>query len=160
MPGSRVRFRLNGTWVQVHAPLDLRLVAVLRQELGERGPPEGCGRGECGSCLVLLNLKAVNSCLLPLFAAADSELLTAEGIPASSLFSGLQAWIRRRGLAEGELRCGRCAPGRLVALAGLYLGNPDAEPEELAEALSGNWCSCGSLSGGGEGGLNGSALRP
>lgn len=147
MPGSRVRFRLNGEWVQARGPLNRRLLDVLRLELGLPGPREGCGRGECGSCLVLLNQKAVNACLLPLFAVVEAEVLTAEGIAASRTFAGLQAWIRRRGLAEGERRCGRCSPGRLVALAGLYLGNPEAEPEELAETLSGNWCTCGSTVG-------------
>jgi aerobic-type carbon monoxide dehydrogenase small subunit (CoxS/CutS family) len=147
MPGIRVRFRLNGEWVQAQGPLDRRLIDVLRLDLGLPGPPEGCGRGECGSCLMLLNQKAVNACLLPLFAAAEAEVLTAEGIAGSRAFSGLPAWLRRRGLAApGEAqRCGRCSPGRLVALAGLYLGNPEAEAEELAEALSGNWCSCGTI---------------
>jgi len=143
MPGIRVRFRLNGEWVQAPGPLDRRLLDVLRLELGLPGPPEGCGRGECGSCLVLFNRKAVNACLLPLFAAAEAEVLTAEGIAASQAFAGLPAWIRRRGLEEVQRRCGRCSPGILVTLAGLYLGNPEAEAEELAEALSGNWCSCG-----------------
>jgi aerobic-type carbon monoxide dehydrogenase small subunit (CoxS/CutS family) len=138
-----VRFRLNGEWVQARGPLDRRLLDVLRLDLGLPGPPEGCGRGECGSCLVLFNQKPVNACLLPLFAAAEAEVFTAEGIAASRLFAGLPAWVRRRGLAEAERRCGRCSPGLLVALAGLYLGNREADSEELAEALSGNWCSCG-----------------
>jgi len=143
MPAVRVRFRLNGEWVQAQGPLDRRLLDVLRQDLRLPGPPEGCGRGECGSCLVLFNQKAVNACLLPLFAASDAEVFTAEGIAGARAFAGLPAWIRRRGLAEGQLRCGRCAPGTLVALAGLYLGNPEAAAEELAEALSGNRCACG-----------------
>jgi carbon-monoxide dehydrogenase small subunit len=138
-----VRFRLNGEWVQAPGPLDRRLLDVLRQDLGLPGPPEGCGRGECGSCLVLFNQKAVNACLLPLFAVSEAEVLTAEGIAGSPVFAGLPAWIRRRGLGGNQRRCGRCSPGLLVALAGLYLGNPEADAEELAEALSGNWCSCG-----------------
>jgi aerobic-type carbon monoxide dehydrogenase small subunit (CoxS/CutS family) len=138
-----VRFRLNGEWVQARGPLDRRLLDVLRLDLGLPGPPEGCGRGECGSCLVLFNQKAVNACLLPLFAAAEADVLTAEGIAASRAFAGLPEWMQRRGLAGVERRCGRCAPGVLVALAGLYLGNPEAEAEELAEVLAGNWCSCG-----------------
>jgi aerobic-type carbon monoxide dehydrogenase small subunit (CoxS/CutS family) len=143
MPSVRVRFRVNGEWVQALGPLDRRLIDVLRQDLRLPGPPEGCGRGECGSCLVLFNQKAVNACLLPLFAASDAEVFTAEGIAGARAFVGLPGWIRRRGLDEVERRCGRCAPGMLVALAGLYLGNPEAEAEELAEALSGNWCTCG-----------------
>ena len=145
MPGSliKLRFTLNERPVALQCHPGARLLDILRSDFGLKGTREGCGHGECGACLVLMNGTAVNSCLVPAFVLADSEILTIEGIQSLKSFAD----IRRKLPGGGSFRCGFCSSGMMVALTALLLSSPAPSAEEIHGALSGNLCACGSYGG-------------
>src|ERR1700686_1421069 len=115
-----------------------RLLDVLRHELGLTGVKEGCGEGECGSCSVLMNGELVNSCLIPALQAADSNLLTIEGVAEGPQLSALQSAF----LECGGAQCGICTPGMILASRQLLSKNPEPTLDDIREALAGNLCRC------------------
>ena len=115
-----------------------RLLDVLRHELGLTGVKEGCGEGECGSCSVLMNGELVNSCLIPALQAADSNLLTIEGVAEGPQLSALQSAF----LECGGAQCGICTPGMILASRQLLSKNPKPTLDDIREALAGNLCRC------------------
>jgi carbon-monoxide dehydrogenase small subunit len=145
MPANliKLRFALNERPVLVQTHPGTRLLDVLRHDFGLKGPREGCGRGECGACLVLMNGVAVNSCLIPAFALSDAEIVTVEGIHSLKSFADV-----RKGLPGMEVfRCGYCSSGVQVSLAALLLADSEPEAEQIREALAGSLCACGNYSG-------------
>ena len=141
MPGNliKLRFRLNEEEITLQCSPATRLIDILRGYGGLTGPREGCGVGECGSCLVLKDGHAVNACLVPAFTLADAEVVTIEGIRSLKSF----AELRKRLPTDEPGGCGFCSAGFIVALAGLFLGNPEAGEAEIRDALSGVLCACG-----------------
>jgi aerobic carbon-monoxide dehydrogenase small subunit len=125
-------FRLNGrrTFLRVH-PLK-RLLDVLREDCGLTGTKEGCGEGECGACTVIVDGRAVNSCLVPVAQAAGAEVLTIEGLkgrhPLQRAFTG-----------HGGAQCGICTPGMIMAAVAL---GPHPTLEQVRTGLAGNICRC------------------
>jgi aerobic carbon-monoxide dehydrogenase small subunit len=132
-----VSFTLNGERKTVSAYPMERLLDVLRQRLGFTGPKEGCGEGECGSCAVLINGVLVNSCLVPLLQAKDTNILTIEGIAGEQLHDLQQAF-----LDCGGAQCGICTPGMILAALQLLDKKPAPTMEDIREGLSGNLCRC------------------
>ena len=142
MPGNviKLRFTLNEQPVVLQTHPGTRLLDILRSEFGLKGTREGCARGECGACLVLMNGVAVNSCLLPAFTLSDAEIVTIEGIHSLKSFADI-----RKGLPDGKAyRCGFCSSGMEVALSALLLADPEPGEDQIRETLSGNLCACGS----------------
>ena len=134
-----VGFRLNGAPVRGHAPPRLLLADFLRHEIGATGTHVGCEHGVCGACTVLVDGRAVRSCLMLAVQAEGAEVETIEGLAnADGTFGELQ-----RAFHENfALQCGYCTPGFLMSLKE-YLGrNPDPTREEIRIALSGNLCRC------------------
>src|ERR1700730_9811154 len=115
-----------------------RLLDVLRQELGLTGTKEGCGEGECGSCSVLMNGVLINSCLVPVLQAADTNLTTIEGLAQGPQLSALQTAF----LECGGAQCGICTPGMILASCHLLNKKPEPSLEDIREGLSGNLCRC------------------
>ncbi len=114
------------------------LLYVLRERLGMPGAKGACEQGECGSCTVILDGKAVCSCLVLAASAAGREIATVEGLnPDGSLTDVQQAFIE-----EGAVQCGFCTPGLVVAVHKLLEENPSPAAVEVKEALSGNICRC------------------
>lgn len=113
------------------------LLEVLRRE-GYVGVKKGCGTGDCGACAVLLNGRAVNSCLVLAARAEGAEVLTVEGLATGDRLHPLQEAF----LDEGAVQCGYCTPGMLMSAVDLLTHNPDPSEEEIGEALSGNLCRC------------------
>jgi len=145
VPGNviKLRFTLNERPVLLQCHPGSRLLDVLRNDFGLKGTREGCARGECGACLVLMNGVAVNSCLVPVFALSDAEIVTIEGILSLKSFADI-----RKGLPEGDVyRCGFCSSGMQVALAALLLTDPEPREQEIRRSLSGNLCACGNYRG-------------
>ncbi len=134
-----ITFELNGftrcTRVEPHA----RLIDLLRDVLGETGTKEGCGEGECGACTVLVEGRAVNSCLFPAPEVDGLAVVTIEGLGGAGLeLSPVQTAY----LAGGGTQCGFCTPGMVVSTVALLAENPAPSEREIRDALTGNLCRC------------------
>jgi carbon-monoxide dehydrogenase small subunit len=132
-----VSFTVNGERKTVSAYPMERLLDVLRWHLGLTGPKEGCGEGECGSCSVLIDGVLMNSCLIPLLQARDTNILTIEGLAGDGLHTLQQAF-----LDCGGAQCGICTPGMILAALHLLEKKPAPTLEDIREGLSGNLCRC------------------
>jgi carbon-monoxide dehydrogenase small subunit len=136
---TEVSFRLNGRPVRARVEPHLRLLDLLRGVLGETGTKEGCGEGECGACTVLVDGRAVNSCLFPVLEVADADVTTIEGLAVAN---GELSAIQRAFLHNGGAQCGFCTPGMVMTAVALLAENPDPTETEIREALVGNLCRC------------------
>jgi len=134
-----LRFELNGDAVCVRAPPWARLLDVLRGPCGVTGTKEGCGEGECGACTVLVDGRAVNSCLYPALDVEGRKVTTIEGLHDGA---GGPSALQRAFVTEGGTQCGFCTPGMIVAAEALLAESPDPTPDEIRSALRGNLCRC------------------
>jgi carbon-monoxide dehydrogenase small subunit len=133
-----LEFTLNGEAVCVNVPSDMRALDLIRDVIGLTGTKEGCGRGECGACTILLNGVAVNSCLIYVPKLYGKTVLTVEGLAEGGELHPLQKAF----LDEGAVQCGYCTPGMLMSAKALLDRNTDPTEEEIEEAISGNMCRC------------------
>jgi carbon-monoxide dehydrogenase small subunit len=129
---------VNGRRYRLKVPVKKRLVELLREDLGLTGTKYGCGQGECGVCTVLLNGKAINSCLLLAAEADGGEVLTIEGLIYEDKLHPLQEAF----IAQGAAQCGFCTPGMIMAAKGLLDENPHPSEDEIKLGLAGNLCRC------------------
>ena len=136
---QEISFQLNGMEVTVLADGRQRLIDVLRENLGLTGTKEGCGEGECGACTVLVDNRAVNSCLYPALEIEGRNVITIEGLHEDQhkLSSIQQAF-----LDQGSIQCGFCTPGMIISTKALIDSNPDPSEDEIRDALQGNLCRC------------------
>lgn len=132
-------FTLNGKLVSLEeVPGEATLLEVLRQRLGMLGAKEGCGVGECGACTVLLDGKAVDSCLTAAWQAAGRQVTTVEGLAQGEKLHPMQ-----RGFAEtGAVQCGFCTPGMILTSLDLVEREPRPSDPQIRRALAGNLCRC------------------
>lgn len=138
VPKLEISFRVNGKNATVHAYPMARLLDVLREELALTGTKEGCGEGECGACAVFLDNQLVNSCLVPVLQAAESEIKTIEGVAdAEQLHAVQEAFI-----ACGGAQCGICTPGMVLAALNLLERVSKPNEADIRHALAGNLCRC------------------
>jgi aerobic carbon-monoxide dehydrogenase small subunit len=114
------------------------LLEVLRDEIDLTGTKECCVVGECGACTVIVNGRAMNSCLMLAAEVDGAEVVTVEGLETEGGLSPLQAAF----LDEGAAQCGFCIPGQLMSATALLMHNPDPTVEEIQEGLAGNLCRC------------------
>ncbi len=114
------------------------LLDVLRYELGLTGTKEGCGTGDCGSCTVLLDGKAVNTCLVFVAEAEGKEITTIEGLSQQGELHPLQQAF----IDEGAVQCGFCTPGMILAAKAFLDSNPHPTEAQIREAIAGNLCRC------------------
>lgn len=138
--GTRtVSFTVNGEPVQVEIEPHLTLLQVLRDKLELIGTKEGCGMGECGACTVLLDGKAINSCIFPALEVEGSKVATIEGLtdPLGNLHPIQKAFIE-----QGAVQCGFCTPGMLLSAKALLDENPKPSEEEIRHGIAGNLCRC------------------
>lgn len=138
MSGTVLRFTLNGTPREVTTEPTRRLLDVLREELGLTGTKEACGKGECGTCTVLLDGRPVNSCLTLAGECQGRSVLTIEGTPALPAGEALQ----RAFVEEGAVQCGFCTPGMIMAALALLQDRPQPDEAEIRRGLEGNLCRC------------------
>ncbi len=136
---KEILFSLNGIEVSVFVEGRERLIDVLRLHLGLTGTKEGCGQGECGACTVIVDGRAVNSCLYPALEISGKSVLTIEGLqsPEHRLSVLQQAFVDC-----GAIQCGYCTPGMILSVKALLDSNPKPTEEEIREALQGNLCRC------------------
>ena len=133
-----VRLRVNGEDTAIMVPPYKTLLEVLREDLLHTGTKHGCELGECGACAVLLDGKAVLSCLVLALECAGRRVLTIEGLSADGRLHPLQDAFADLGAAQ----CGYCTPGILVTAKALLDRNPHPDRDQIREALSGNLCRC------------------
>jgi aerobic carbon-monoxide dehydrogenase small subunit len=134
-----IRFTLNGAEARATVLPHVSLVELLRDGFGLFGARESCGQGLCGCCTVLIDGRAVSSCLTLAAFADGAEIVTIEGLAADGRLDPVQEAF----IAAGAFQCGFCTPG-FVLMAKLLLDeNPDPSEEEIGHYLSGNLCRCG-----------------
>lgn len=133
-----VSFVLNGEPVSVRVdPFEL-FVDVLRDKLYLTGTKKGCGEGGCGSCTILVNGEAVNSCLLPAMRVDGTSVETIEGVEENGKLHPLQTSF----IEKGAVQCGFCTPGMIMSAKALLDKNKSPSKEQILEAVSGNICRC------------------
>lgn len=134
----KIKLKVNHQLIEKEVDPSIRLIDFLREDLDLTGTKEGCGAGECGACTVIIDGKAVNSCLVLVGQCQDKEIITVEGLAKNEELDPLQdAFVK-----EGAVQCGYCTPGMLMSAKALLLENPSPTEEEIRKAISGNLCRC------------------
>src|SRR5688500_18757025 len=131
--------RVNGERRRLDADGDRSLLQVLREDLGLTGAKYGCGEAQCGACTVLLDGRAARACVTPVSAAASKEITTVEGLERDGRLHPLQEAM----LEADALQCGYCTPGMIMSGLSLLKKNPRPSEREIARAMGGNICRCG-----------------
>jgi carbon-monoxide dehydrogenase small subunit len=129
---------INGERHDVLAEPHRTLLDVLRSDLGLTGTKENCLEAECGVCTVLLDGRAVNSCILLAAQCQDREITTIEGLARDGALHPLQQAF----IEHGAVQCGYCIPGMILSAKALLDERPGAGEAEVREALAGNLCRC------------------
>jgi carbon-monoxide dehydrogenase small subunit len=134
-----VSFMLNGDPVRVEIEPSLFLLQLLRDELGLTGAKEGCGMGDCGACTVLVDGKAVNSCIFPAVEVEGRRITTIEGLVDEQ---GNLHPLQKAFVENGAIQCGYCTPGMILSAKALLDENPNPTEEEIQRGIAGNLCRC------------------
>lgn len=138
---SEVTLRVNGAdhKVAVDDP-DMPLLYALRDDLALRGPKFGCGLGQCGACMVLIDGEATRSCITRAIDAAGRRITTLEGLGDPERPSRVQAAF----IAAQAAQCGYCTNGMIMTATALLARQPHPTESDVREALAQNLCRCGS----------------
>ena len=134
----RLSLNVNGMEHELDVRPTARLIDVLRLQLGLTGVKEGCSEGECGACTVIVDDKAVNSCLVLAAQVRGKKVLTVEGLAGDDGLDTLQ----RLFIEHGAVQCGFCTPGMLMSAKALLMADPHPTEEAIRLALAGNLCRC------------------
>jgi len=138
MKSKILRMKVNGRDCQVVVTPNLSLLDVLRDKLKLTGTKRGCDLSDCGACTVIMDGKAVNSCVVTAFEAQGREITTVEGLAKDGRLHPLQQAF----IDHYAFQCGFCTPGMLMAAKALLDENPNPTEEEIKKALAGNICRC------------------
>ena len=133
-----IRISLNGEWRELTVKPYERLVDSLRERLGLTGTKVGCGEGECGACTVILDGKAVLSCLTLAVQANGKQIKTIEGMRQGEDLHPIQKAF----VEEGAVQCGFCTPGMIMAADAMLQQDPDPGEEKVRKSLANNLCRC------------------
>jgi len=140
MNEHELKLNVNGKDYQLNVPPDLTLMDVLRDELGLTGTHESCGIGICGACTILLDGRAVSSCLMLAAQAEGHAITTIEGISEGDKLHPVQQAF----LEHAAFQCAYCTPGFILSTIALLEEHPHPDEQTIREYLSGNLCRCGS----------------
>jgi len=130
---------VNGARVRVSASSEETLLSVLRNRLNLTGTKYGCGEGQCGACTVLLDGRATRSCMVSVESAAKAKIVTIEGLEQNGKLSVVQQAF----LDEGAFQCAYCTSGMIMGATSLLHERHNATEEQIAEAMKGHICRCG-----------------
>ncbi|HOW55624.1 MAG TPA: (2Fe-2S)-binding protein [Syntrophorhabdaceae bacterium] len=134
----KIFFVLNGISVHVETDPARRALDVLREDMGLTGTKEGCGRGECGGCSILVDGEVKLSCIMTAAQLEGKDIVTIEGVCGEGDLHPVQ----RSFIERGAVQCGFCTPGMVISSVAFLNANPSPAREEIREALSGNLCRC------------------
>ena len=138
MSKKSLQLTINGEPYELTVEPRTTLAELLREELHLTGTKEGCGIGMCGACTVLLDGKAIKSCLVLALKANGKEITTIEGLAAKGEIHPLQKAF----IDHGAIQCGYCTPGMILSAKALLDENPHPTEEEVRMAMVGNLCRC------------------
>jgi len=139
-PMRHIDLVVNGEKVVIEVEDNWTLLRLLRDQLALTGTKEGCGRGECGACTVLVDGKPVNSCLVLAVEADGRAIQTIEGEGGRG-GAGLSP-LQQAFIDHGAFQCGFCTAGMIMSARALLARNPNPTEDEVKEAISGNLCRC------------------
>ena len=134
----QIRLTVNGEKRELEVTPYTRLLDLLREDLGLTGDKEGCGKGECGACTVIMNGELTASCLVPAPQADQAEIITVEGLGTKDNLHPIQESF----VEAGAVQCGYCIPGMVLAGKRLLDEKPNPTEKEVRYGLSGNICRC------------------
>lgn len=141
---ASIALQVNGRTREVEADPDMPLLWALRDSLGLLGTKFGCGAGHCGACTVHVDGMATRSCTLPVAKAAGRSIVTIEGLGAISPGGGTTSHPVQRAWVELDVaQCGYCQAGQIMTAAALLARTPSPTDEQIAAAMQGNLCRCG-----------------
>lgn len=135
----KISFVVNGEKETRHVRPNMTLLKFIREELNLSGTKEGCEVGECGACIVILDGRTVNSCIVLAVELDGRELLTIEGLSKNGELDRVQQAF----MNHSAFQCGYCTPGMIMSARALLDRNPSPTEQEVNAALSGNLCRCG-----------------
>jgi len=136
---EKISFKLNGKPTSLTVDGDRMLLWVLRTDLGLTGTKYGCGKALCGACTVVVDGRAVRSCVVPVRSVNGKEVLTIEGLAKNGKLHPIQeAFVK-----HDALQCGFCTPGMILNAYSLLLRNPQPTREEIIQSMNNNLCRCG-----------------
>ena len=135
---EKLNMTINGKAISVDVDPGIRLVDFLRDNLFLTGTKIGCGKGECGACTVIMNGKAVTSCIIPVMRAQGAVIETIEGLGKNGKLHPIQEEF----INKGAIQCGFCTPGMIMSSKALLDENNAPTSDEVREALGGNICRC------------------
>jgi len=135
----KVKLRINGKMHRVLVEPRWSLLFVLREVIGLTATKEGCSRGECGACTVLIDKVPRYACLTLAVEAEGVEIVTIEGLMEGEKLGPVQQAF----LEHDAFQCGYCTPGQIMAVEGLLSARPNPSIDEIRTAVSGNLCRCG-----------------
>jgi carbon-monoxide dehydrogenase small subunit len=133
-----VTLKVNGESYSIEVESRETLLHVLRERLDLTGTKEGCSHGECGACIVLINGKPMNACLIPAVSVQGQDILTIEGVSNREALHPLQKSF----IDHGAIQCGFCTPGMILTAIAFLNEVPHPSEEEIRRALLGNFCRC------------------
>lgn len=133
-----MKFKINGMDYELAVNPRRTLLEVLREEVGLTGTKRGCDEGDCGACTVLMDGKAVTSCLVLAVEAQGKEITTIEGLALDGKLHPLQQAF----VELGAIQCGFCSPGMIMSAKALLAENPHPTEAEVRAGIAGNLCRC------------------
>ncbi len=137
--GNKITLLINGKKIQMLVEPRWSLLYVLREELGLTGTKEGCGRGECGACTVLIDGVPRYACMTLAVEAEGFEITTVEGLMKGEELGPVQQAF----VDHDAFQCGYCTPGQIMAVEGLLRKEPHPTFDQIRHGVSGNLCRCG-----------------
>ncbi|HZC21970.1 MAG TPA: (2Fe-2S)-binding protein [Candidatus Binatia bacterium] len=136
---ATIHLAINGKPYRVETDPQTSLLTVLREHLDLTGTKYGCGEGQCGACTVLIDGKAVRSCVTRVGALAQKQITTIEGLAAGGHLHPVQQAF----LDAGAMQCAYCTSGMIMSAVALLQKNPHPQEKEIVNFMDGNVCRCG-----------------